>query len=88
MTKALTFSGSQLELNTDAAAGSVRVELREADGRPIPGFTLADCEPLRADAIAATVRWRPGGSLAKLAGRPVRLAIELNDARLFAFQFR
>lgn len=88
VTKPLVFAGERLELNVDAAGGFVRVELREADGRPIRGFTLAHSEPLRANSPAAVVRWRTGGSLAKLAGRPVQLAIEVTDARLFALQFQ
>jgi hypothetical protein len=85
VTKPLTFAGERLELNLDASRGSARIELQEADGRPVPGFTLADSVPLRENGTALVAAWRSG---AKLPGRPVRLKIELKDAKLFAVQFR
>jgi hypothetical protein len=88
LTKPLTFTGGQLMLNADASGGSVRVELQDAAGTPIPGFTLADCIPLRENAVAGRTSWKSGPNLASLAGRPVRLRIEVNRARLFAFQFQ
>jgi hypothetical protein len=88
VTKPFTFAGDRLELNLDASGGTVRVELQGADGRPLPGCALADCEPLRANDTAAVVRWKSPQALAQLAGQPVRLRLELTSARLFAFQFR
>jgi hypothetical protein len=85
VTKPFTFAGDRLELNLDASGGMIRVELQDADGRPLPGFALAGSEPLRENDTAAVVRWHP--VLAKLAGRPVRLKLELTSARVFAFQF-
>ncbi|MEZ5275089.1 MAG: hypothetical protein R3F07_01760 [Opitutaceae bacterium] len=88
VTRPFTFSGERLELNLDASGGSVRVGLEESDGTPIPGFGLDECLPLEGDGTAETVSWRSGAALGNLAGRPVRLKIEIRNARLFAFQFR
>lgn len=88
VTKPFTFTGDRLELNLDASGGTIRVELQDADGRPLPGFALADSEPLRENDTAAVVRWQSHPVLATLAGRPVRLKLELTSARVFAFQFR
>lgn len=85
-TKPFTFAGSRLSLNI-ISKGATRVELQDADGRALPGFALADCTPITADAIDHTVTWK-GGDLAAHAGKPVRLRVELKDADLFAFQFR
>ena len=42
-TKPLVFRGKELTLNfATSAAGHVRVELQDAGGRPLPGFTLAE----------------------------------------------
>jgi hypothetical protein len=88
VTKPLTFSGDHLELNVDASGGAVRIELQDAGGRPLPGFSLADCVPIKANNLAATVAWKSGASVKTLAGQTVRLRVELNTAKLFAFQFR
>ncbi|MBM3852069.1 MAG: hypothetical protein FJ399_02830 [Verrucomicrobia bacterium] len=88
VTKPFTFEGARLELNLDASAGSARIELQDASGQPLPGFTLADSTPLRTDSTAAVAAWSSGARPAALAGQPVRLKVELAGARLFAFQFR
>jgi hypothetical protein len=88
VTKPLTFSGDHLEMNLAASAGSVRVELQDAAGHPLPGFALADCVPVRGDHLAATVAWKNGSGVKSLAGKPVRIRVELAGAKLFAFQFR
>lgn len=87
-TKPFIFSGSRLELNVDASAGSVLVEIQDASGKPVPGFALADCKPLSVDATAATAAWKTGPDLESLAGDTVRLKVEFTGAKVFAFQFR
>ena len=53
VTKPLIFQGRALELNVStSAAGSVRWELQDAEGHPIPGFTLAENPEIFGDAIA------------------------------------
>ncbi|SIO39582.1 hypothetical protein SAMN05444166_4350 [Singulisphaera sp. GP187] len=90
ITKPLTFAGKELELNVaTSAAGMVRVEIRDAGGRPIPGFTLEDCAPIWGDAISRVVSWKPGGTdVSSLAGKVVRLRFVIEDADLFAIRFR
>lgn len=84
----MRFAGSALSLNfATSAIGTVRVELQDEEGRPLPGFTLDDCAPLFGDTIDRRVRWT-GGSLAALAGRPVRLRFAVSDAQVYAFQFQ
>jgi len=88
LTKPLRFAGSQLEINfSTSAAGSVRVELQDARGKPIPGFALADCHLQFGDELERMVTWKSGKDVSKLAGKPVRLRFELRDADLYAFQF-
>ena len=89
LTHPLRFSGRELELNcATSAAGGIRVELQDADGNPIPGFTLADCIEIHADDIARVVRWKHGSSVARLAGQPVRLRFRMQDADLYSLRFR
>jgi hypothetical protein len=70
-----------------SAAGSIRVEIQDLDGKPLPGFALADCPPHFGDTIERVVTWRGGSDVGALAGRPVRLRFALQDADLYAYQF-
>jgi hypothetical protein len=89
VTKPLTFTGSALEINyRTGAAGSVRVEIQDADGTPLAGFAAAECPEIIGDEIERVVAWKAGGDVAALAGRPVRLKFILADADLFSFRFK
>lgn len=89
LTKPLRFSGSELELNVaTSAAGGVRVEIQEADGRPIPGYTLAEAREIFGDNIAQVAAWRSGTAVGELAGRPIRLRFVMHDADLYSLRFR
>ncbi len=85
VTKHLTYTGSKLTLNL-VSRGETRVELQDAAGKAIPGFALDDCAPVSGDHIDYSVVWK-GGSLAALAGKPVRLRFVMRQVDLFAFQF-
>lgn len=88
VTKALTFRGSRLRLNfATSAAGSIRVEIQDASGSPLPGFALADCAEIFGDSLERIVMWKQGADVASLDGKPVRLRFALSDADLYAFQF-
>ena len=87
ITRPLTFSGSRLSLNfATSAAGALRVEIQNPDGAPIDGFSLDECDEIFGDSVDRPVTWS-SGDLTALAGRPVRLRFQLNDADLYAFRF-
>jgi hypothetical protein len=67
--------------------GQLRCEIRDAAGRPLPGFSLAECVPLYGDGIELPVAWKGGIDVGSLAGKPIVLHIELKDADLFAYRF-
>jgi hypothetical protein len=81
-TTALRFATPGLIVNADAARGELRVEVRETTGESIAGLTLAECEPLRANATQWPVRWRSGASVPS--DRAVRLRLVFTQARLFS----
>ena len=70
-----------------SAAGSIRVELQDAGGKPLSGFALADCQEVFGDSLARRVSWKHGPDVSQLAGQPVRLRFVLKDADLYALQF-
>ncbi len=88
ITKPLTFSGSKLMLNfATSAAGSVRVEIQNLNGKPIEGFSLADCPDQFGDTLEHTVTWKHGPDVSAIGGRPVRLRLQLKDADVYSFRF-
>src|SRR5690606_18595466 len=55
VTKQLVFDGNMLTVNyATSAAGSIRIGLLDADGEPIPGFTVDDCDELFGDDLDRT----------------------------------
>lgn len=87
-TPPLRFEGRRLQLNVDAAGGgSVQLELLDADGRPIKGFSREDAVPIVRNSVRMPVRWRGDEELGDLAGKPVRLRFHMTNADLYAFQF-
>lgn len=88
VTKPLRIEGGSLTLNfASSAAGGVQVEIQDAAGKPLPGFTLDDCPPLYGDSIDRQVTWKGGSDVSSLAGTPVRLRFALKDADVYSLQF-
>lgn len=89
LTRPLIFSGGRLILNVStSAAGYLKVEIQDADGNPVPRFTLGDCEPIIGDAIEMPVIWKDDPGLQGLAGRPVRLRFEMKECDLYSMRFQ
>ena len=88
VTKPLTFDGSRLTLNmSTSGAGSIRVEIQDATGTTLDGFSLDDCDEVIGDEIERTVTWGGGSDLSQHAGTPIRLRFVLSDADLYAMRF-
>ena len=87
MSKPLAFGGRSLTLNV-AAKGAVRVALLDESGKPLPGYRLEDCDPVRSDSVRQIVTWKGKPDVGALAGKTVRLQFEMTDAKLYAFQFK
>jgi hypothetical protein len=88
VTPPLVFAGKALELNLETAAGGwARMALLEADGRPLPGYTLDECFAVNGNYVRCRVRWGGTTDVGSLAGRPVRLQVRQRLAHLYAFQF-
>ncbi|MDQ1256133.1 MAG: hypothetical protein QG656_729 [Candidatus Hydrogenedentes bacterium] len=88
-TKPLTFAGKELVLNyATSAAGSLWVELQDAAGQPLAGFTQAEADEIVGDQIERTVTWQGKSDVSALAGTPIRLRFILKDADLYSIRFR
>lgn len=76
-------TGGELRVNAKCDYGEVRVELMDEEDRPLPGYSLEECAPLRADGVALPARWRSHADLSGAAGKTVRLRFRLVNARLY-----
>jgi hypothetical protein len=95
VTKPFTFTGDTLVLNYSTSAyGSIRLEIQDEHGRPIPGFLLEESPVIYGDQIAGEVDWKhPSGRtdrspLSRLVGKPIRVRLVMRDSDLFSFQFQ
>jgi hypothetical protein len=87
-TPLITFQGNRLTLNINCGAmGEAWVEIHDAAGNPLPGFTLAESVSVDRNGTAQEVWWHKGPDLSSLSGRPVRLHVKMRCAKLYAFQF-
>ena len=87
-TKPFIFAGKALHLNlSTGVAGSVAVEIQDADHKPLPGFALEDCKAISYDDIDRVIAWKAGSDVSALAGKPIRLHWVLKDADVFSFRF-
>jgi hypothetical protein len=88
-TKPLTFSGNEISLNVaTSAAGSVQVEIRNADGTPVPGFSLEECDLVYGDSLDRRVSWKGNRSVAALAGQPLVLHFVMREADVYSLAFQ
>ncbi len=86
-TKPLQFSGSELQINAIANQGQIRAEILDENGTPIPGFTAETSIPVKSDGVREILAWQ-NANLVDLVGKTVQIRFLLENADLFAFQFR
>lgn len=87
VTKPFRVDGSTLHVNVDAKCGQVVAEIVDAETlHPLPGLTLAECNPLSVDDIDKRITWLQGARLDS--ERPIRVRFELRNAKLYAFWLR
>lgn len=88
VTKPLVFSGKTLSLNMGtSAAGFVKVEFCDSSGKPIPGYTLDDCDIIYGDSLDRTVSWNGNEDVSSLVGKPTVLRFVLKEADLYSLVF-
>jgi len=82
-------SDTALSINyATSAAGSIRCEIQDEKGVPIPGYTLAECNEIFGDDISRPVTWNSKAELNTLVGKTVKLRFVLFDADLYALRFQ
>lgn len=81
-------TGPRLLLNLDGGAlGELRVGLQDGNGRPIEGFTEADCDIQRGNATGTVVTWKGRELPRELQGRHVSVTFSGRRMKLYSFRF-
>ena len=88
-TRPFTYSGSRLVLNcSTSASGGIRVEIQDANGKPLPGRDMASCKEIYGDELERVAIWTDGSDVGRWAGQVVRLRFVVRDADLFSYHLR
>ena len=83
----IDFGLRRLSLNcSTSAAGSVRVEILNPDGSPIPGYQMEYCDEIIGDQIQKTVTWKGKSDLIDISNQPFRLRFQLRDADIYSWE--
>ncbi len=91
-THPLRFAGRRLKVNIDTGAtGFAQIGFEDAQGRPIPGFSVDECVYINGNFVEHEVIWLNGRKLkadvSALDGQTVRLVVRMRGASLYALQF-
>lgn len=84
-TRPVKFNGSRLFVNAAPVGGELRVEVLDAQGKVVPGFSREECVPVTDDHTLQAVAWKGGSDLAALRGKPVTFRFHLTKGSLYAF---
>lgn len=89
VTKPFKLEGDKLEVNVDAKAGWVQVELLDENGKVIRGFSGKTAKRHKGvDELRLMPQWKSGGDLSQLKGKTVKLRFTLQNAKLYSFGFK
>jgi len=88
LTKRLVNAAGPLHINYKANAsdigGYIAVEVCDADGNVLEGYSKKDCDPIRGDSVDHVVTWGDKKELPTGVG-PIRLHFLIKDASLYSF---
>ncbi len=93
-TNMIFFANNEVHINADAKGGSIRAEIVDFSGKPLYGYTIADCDPVTGDSLDHTISWKGKSNIARAMGtainwgrigRGMRLRFKLENAKLYSF---
>lgn len=87
-TVAIMPPGRKLRINAvTQRAGHILVEVADLQGKPLPGRTFDDVEPIQGDQYRALVNWKGSEDLGYKEGQPIVLRFRMDQANLFGLEF-
>jgi len=84
-TKPFVFIGDTLEINANAAGGSIKVEALDPAGKVIEGFAKKDCTAITTNSVRHVLKWKGSGDCQLIQARPIKLRFYLKKAKLYSF---
>lgn len=85
-TNSLKFDGNQLKVNAKLdVGGSLKVEILDTLDVPVEGYKLLQSRAITGDQFAGTVFWENGSSLAKLAGKKIKLRFYIKGGNIYSY---
>jgi hypothetical protein len=88
ITKPFSFTGDNLFINfSTSAAGVIKVEVQDIDGKAINGFEMENCNEIIGNEIEKTVKWKSNKNVEELIGKPIKLRFFMKDADLYSIKF-
>jgi hypothetical protein len=84
-TRIVQFQGKHLFVNVNNPHGSLRVEVLDKHGLPIPPFTLDNCIAVTTDKTLHPVEWKGVNDLSALSDMPVRFRFDMAGGELYSF---
>lgn len=85
LTRTFRIPGDRLTINTNAAAGEVRVRLLDENSRPLDAAGDSFASAVRGDGIAENVHWQQ--PLSRARNKVVRLEIAVRNASIYGIEF-
>ncbi|MCD6334975.1 MAG: hypothetical protein J7M27_06545 [Candidatus Latescibacteria bacterium] len=85
-TRPLYWQSGEARINIQAPDGQARVQVTDKDGQALPGYTFDDCNLFSGDDRFWIPRWKDGKNLSALAGKAIRLEIEMLNGRIYAIR--
>lgn len=87
VTEKITFDGKFLFVNADIK-GKLSVEVLDANGNPIEGFTRKECQSIsKSDKTKMQITWKNHSDVSALIGKPLQLKFYVENGDLYAFWF-
>ena len=88
ISKVIKYDGGTLEFNlSTSAGGSFQVELQTPDGKPIPGYSLAEHILFYGDRISYVPEWTSAGRAPLVPGTALRIRCVMKDCDLYSVCF-
>lgn len=76
-------AGNRLVINANASKGRLVVEVLDAQGKPLGGYSREDCVELSSDRVRHEVGWKMHS---RLPAGPIRLRFCLQNAQLYSYE--
>ena len=88
LTKVIEPATDILQINMEPFSGGyVKVAVKDAENKDIPGYTLDDCIPIEKNCYRGQVRWNGHNDLNELRGKKIRLRFIIHGAALYSYRW-